>query len=163
RPDECRRVLVQPDPQGERVVAQRRKQPAQPVPLAEVLVDDDPVREPQPRRECHDPGPRRRDLLADRDQVLAQERRALRGARDAPVRAAQRREPPEDRDVADLLFRTAHRDDVAMAIRHRRPPSGSTAGAPAAGPAILPRCLRYTVAEGETGPGSTQARTRLEG
>ena len=40
RPDEGGGVLVEPDADGERVVGQRGEQPAQPVALAEVLVDD---------------------------------------------------------------------------------------------------------------------------
>ena len=47
--DERRRVLVQADADRERVVGQRREQAAQPVALAEVLVDDDAVGEAEPR------------------------------------------------------------------------------------------------------------------
>ncbi len=46
--DERRGVLVQPQADGEGIVGQRGQQPAQPVALAEVLVDDHPVGEPEP-------------------------------------------------------------------------------------------------------------------
>src|SRR6478735_486079 len=53
-----------------------------PIPMAEVLVDDHAVGEAEPRGEGHDLGPRARALLAERDHVLAQERRARRRAGD---------------------------------------------------------------------------------
>ena len=49
RPDERGRVLVQPDADGKRIVGQGGQQPAEPVALAEVLVDDDPVGQAQAR------------------------------------------------------------------------------------------------------------------
>ena len=85
-------VLVQPDPDGERVVGQRGEQPAQPVALAEVLVDDDPVGEAEPGSEGHVPGPGRGALLAEGDHVLGQKRRPGRGAGHVhPLRVS----PPE--------------------------------------------------------------------
>ena len=51
--DEGRRVLVETDADGERVVGERGEQPAQAVALPEMLVDDEPVGEPETRRETH--------------------------------------------------------------------------------------------------------------
>ncbi len=51
--DESRRVLVEADADRERVVGQRREQAAEPVALAEVLVDDEAVGEAEARREAH--------------------------------------------------------------------------------------------------------------
>jgi len=46
-PDESRRILVEPDTDRERVVSERGEQAAQPVTLAEMLVDDEAVGETQ--------------------------------------------------------------------------------------------------------------------
>ena len=71
-----------PMPDGERVVGQRGEQPAQPVALAEVLVDDTRLVSPSPGASVTILRPRRRALPAERDHVLAQERRAGRRAGD---------------------------------------------------------------------------------
>ena len=217
RPDEPGRILVQPDPDGERIVGQGREQPAQPIPLAEMLVDDDAVGKTQPGGEGHDLGPGGGALAAEGDHVLAEEGGAGRGAghvhplavpaaqrlgdlgaadhgaepelvsageEDAldlvqhveplpalavgPARdrerprhlhaerveqllvppaglgqlgrgrddgdpavfaAAERGEPPQDRDVADLLLGAAHRHDVPSGFRQPLPPPGDEPGA----------------------------------
>ena len=54
--DEGRRVLVETDADRERVVGERGQQPAQTVTLPEMLVDDEPIGEPEARREAHGAG-----------------------------------------------------------------------------------------------------------
>ena len=72
--DEGGGVLVQPDADGERVVGQRGDQPAEPVALAEVLVDDEAVGQPQARARARTLSPRRRGPSSPkRDHVLAQD------------------------------------------------------------------------------------------
>ncbi len=80
--DESRRVLVEADADRERVVRQRREQAAEPVALAEVLVDDEAVGEAEARREAHAARDHRRTLVAERDHVLAQDAGARAGAAD---------------------------------------------------------------------------------
>ena len=53
RRDERSRVLVETDADGERIVGQRRQQAAEAVALAEVLVDDELVGQPETRRHGH--------------------------------------------------------------------------------------------------------------
>ena len=95
--DEGGSVFVETDADGKRVVGERRDQPAQPVPLAEMLVDDETVGEPQTRREPHAAGDHRGTLVAECNHVLAQDAGAGAG--------------PPDRDAACI----AHADE----LRHR--------------------------------------------
>ena len=87
RADERRRVLVQADADGERIVGQRGEQPAQPVALAEVLVDDDPVGETRAR------APGSRSWPAARRPPCRTRSCARRGTRRRP-RCRPRASPP---------------------------------------------------------------------
>lgn len=48
RADECRRVFVQPQANGEWIERQRRQQATQPIALAKMLVNDEAVGQPEP-------------------------------------------------------------------------------------------------------------------
>ena len=80
--DESRRILVQAHADGERVVRQRCEQAANAVALAEMLVDDDAIRQPQARRQPHAASDWRSTVLAEGDHVLADETGTGAGAGD---------------------------------------------------------------------------------
>src|SRR5690606_26057006 len=83
RADEGAGVLVHPEADRERVVRERRQQPAQPVALAEVLVDHHPVAQAQPRCEADAVGARRGVVaVAAGDHVRAEDAGAGTGAAD---------------------------------------------------------------------------------
>ena len=73
RLDEGRRVLVEADADRERVIGERGQQPAQTVTLPEMLVDDEPIGDPETGREPHRAGHGGASLVAERDHMLAQE------------------------------------------------------------------------------------------
>src|SRR6185503_19023324 len=74
RPDEGGRVLVEPEADRERVVGERGDEAAEAVALAEVLVDDESIREAEARREPYAPGNRGRAVVAKGDHVLREDR-----------------------------------------------------------------------------------------
>ena len=80
RADERRGVFVQADADRERVVGQRGEQAAEPVALAEMLVDHETVGQAQSRRQAHAARGRRTALLAERDHVFAEDAGAGAGA-----------------------------------------------------------------------------------
>ena len=100
RPDERGGVLVEAEADRERVVGERGEQAAEPVALAEVLVDDEAVGEPEPGRERTLPD-RRRALVAERDHVLGEDRGAGAGAADVTPRALLRADQLRDRRAAE--------------------------------------------------------------
>ena len=78
--DESRGILVQTDADGEGVVRERREQPAEPVALPEVLVDDESIGEPEAGRESHRPCHGGAPLVAEGNHVLTEECGARTGA-----------------------------------------------------------------------------------
>ena len=92
--DENRGIFIESDADRERVVRQRGDEAAQPIALPEMLIDHEPVCEPQARGQPHAAGDHRRALVAERDHVLAQN--AGTGAR-SPDRDASGVSPPDHR------------------------------------------------------------------
>src|SRR5262245_25261803 len=86
-PDEGGRVLVEPEAHRERVVGERGDEAAEAVALAEMLVDDEAVGEPEARREADAARDRGRAVVAEGDHVLGEDRGA--GARAADGDAAR--------------------------------------------------------------------------
>ena len=80
RADERGRVFIETDADGKRVVGQGGDQTAQPVALAEMLVDDEAIGESQARRQPHAARDHRGAFIAERDHVLAQDAGAGAGA-----------------------------------------------------------------------------------
>src|SRR4029453_13943806 len=89
---EGRRILVEPQPNRERIVGQRSQETSQPVALPEVLVNDDTIGEAEAWGERDDAGPRGGSLLAEGDHVLRQDRRPRRGTCNRYSRGV---EPPD--------------------------------------------------------------------
>ena len=77
-----------PSPSANGLYADRRHQPADAVALAEVLVDDDPIRESESRRQRHHVRARRGPFGSERDHVLGEEGGA--GGRAGDVRTLAR-------------------------------------------------------------------------
>ena len=100
RLDECGGILVQTQPDGERVVGERREQSAEPVALPEVLVDDELVGQAEARCHRDHVGARGAALDAACNHVLGHECRACR--RTGNVHAFDIAAPDSLRD-----FRTA--------------------------------------------------------
>jgi len=82
RSDERPRVLIEADADREGVVGQRREQAPEPVALAEMLVDDETVGEPEPRRQAHAAGNDRGTVIPEGDHVFAQDAGTGTGAAD---------------------------------------------------------------------------------
>src|SRR6516162_2590571 len=106
RPDEDRRVLVEPGAHCKGVVGDRGEEPAEAIALAKMLIDDETVGESQAGREPHAAGHDGRALVAAGDHVLAENAGAGAGAADGDAArvahtdqfgnggaAEQRREP----------------------------------------------------------------------
>ena len=91
--DDAGGVLVDAEPEQRRVLGDQRQQPPEPVPLLEVLVDDDAGQHPETRRDLGHPVLRRRAGRAERDHVRRHRRRP--GRRPGDDRAVP--EPLEDR------------------------------------------------------------------
>ena len=71
--DEGGRVFIESNADGEGVVCQGGNQPSHPVSLAEMLVDDETVGQPQTRRQPHTAGNDRGAFIAKGDHMLAQD------------------------------------------------------------------------------------------
>ena len=93
RSDDAGRVLVDAEPEQARVLGDQAEQPPEPVPLLEVLVDDDPGEHAEPGRDLGHPVLGRRPRRPERDHVAGHRRRP--GGRPGDDRALP--EPLEDR------------------------------------------------------------------
>src|SRR6516162_6968225 len=133
RPDEDRRVLVEPDAHCKGVVGDRGEEPAEAIALAKMLIDDETVGESQAGREPHAAGDDGRALIAPGDHVLAENAGAGAGATDRdPMRIAQADElrnlrATEQRRETELI--AAGEENAARFLDALQPP-GLTAVAP---------------------------------
>ena len=82
RVDEGGGIFIQADAGREGIVGQRGQQPADPVALAEVLVDDDPIGEAEARRQSHHIATRGWPFVTKSNHMLAEKGRAGRGPSD---------------------------------------------------------------------------------
>src|SRR6202008_742841 len=101
RADERAGVLVESDADRERVVGERGDEPPEAVALAEMLVDDEPVREAEARREPDAARDRGRAVVAEGDHVLREDRGAGAGAPDRHAARVLRADQLRDRRAAE--------------------------------------------------------------
>ena len=124
-PDDAGGVLIDAEPQQRRVLGDQAEQPAEPVPLLEVLVHDDAREHAEARRDLGHPVLRGRPGRTERDHVAGHRGGARRGPRDdRPVaepledRVGQAR--PADRRREAQLVAAGEEDARRVADRERR-------------------------------------------
>ncbi len=126
RADDAGGVLVDAEPEQARVLGDQAEQPAEPVPLLEVLVDDDPGQHAEAGGDLGHAVLRGRPGRPERDHVARHRRGAGRGAGDdrAVLEAIEDRvreqRPADRRRQAELV--AAGQEDAGRIADGRAPP-----------------------------------------
>src|SRR5580658_2245148 len=125
RADDGRGVFVEPDADCERVVGERGQEAPQAVALAEMLIDDEAIREPQAGGQPDAPGDHRRALIARGDHVLGKNAGAGTRATHGDAACVGRANEPGDRCAAEERGKTqlvaAGEEDPARFLETREP------------------------------------------